>query len=592
MPVSYAPGFTVGGAGDTAVTIADVSIAEGNAGTSVLTFTVTRGDATGAFTVDYASADGTATAGSDYAAVAGTIAFTAGGALTQTVSVTINGDVATEANESFTLGLSNLVNATGSAAIADATATGTITNDDISVIAIHDIQGAGHVSTFAGQVVTTTGIVTAVDTNGFYIQSADADGNDATSEAILIFTSTAPTVTIGDRINVTGTVTVTEFIPGGASSGNLSTTEIVSPVISILSSNNALPTAIILGAGGRTAPTEIIDNDNFGTFDPASDGIDFYESLEGMLVTVPTPLVVAPTTSFGELYTVADGGAGATGLSARGTIVTKGSVGDGLSVTNTGPGSDYNPERIQIDADSFTPGGIPLVNAGTTLNDVTGIMSYAFGSYEVLATSAVTVAAPSILTGEVTSLSAGADTLTIASYNVLNLDPNDSDGDTDVADGRFNSIALQIKDALGSPDIIALQEMQDNSGSANDGTVSASITLQMLVDAIALAGGPTYSFIDNSFITNNTNGGEPGGNIRVAYLYDASRVSLVAGSVSTTPDAAADFAGSRQPLVATFEFNDENVTLINNHFSSKGGSTGLFGAIQPSINGSAAERLI
>ncbi|MFZ4688164.1 MAG: choice-of-anchor I family protein, partial [Polymorphobacter sp.] len=180
----------------------------------------------------------------------------------------------------------------------------------------------------------------------------------------------------------------------------------------------------------------------------------------------------------------------------------------------------------------------------------------------------------------------------IASYNVLNLDPNDLDGDTDVADGRFTSIALQIVNALGSPDIVALQEIQDNSGSANDGTVSASVTLQMLVDSIAANGGPVYSFIDNSFITNNTNGGEPGGNIRVAYLYDASRVSLVPGSVATTTNAATDFAGSRQPLVATFEFNDTNVTVINNHFSSKGGSSPLFGSVQPSINGSAAERLV
>ncbi len=594
-PVAYPAAFTVGGGAETSVSINDVSIAEGNAGTAILTFTVTRADNSGAFSVDFATANGTATAGSDYVANSGTISFTAGGALTQTISVTINGDTASEANETFTVALSNLVNTSGTAAITDASGTGTITNDDINLIAIHDIQGAAHISPFVGQVVTTRGIVTAVDTNGFYIQTADADADAsiATSQGILIFTSTAPTVAVGDSVNVTGTVT--EFTPGGASSGNLSITQLTSPSVTVLSNNNPLPTAIILGAAGRAAPTQIIDNDNFAVFDPDSDGIDFYESLEGMRVTVPTPLVVAPTSRNGELFTVADGGAGATGLSARGSIVTKGSVGDGLNVTNTGPGADFNPERIQIDGDSFTPGGansIPIVAAGTVLNDVTGIVSYGFGNYEVLATSAVTVATPSILTGEITNLLGDTDTLTIASYNVLNLDPNDADGDTDVADGRFTSIALQIVNALGSPDIIALQEIQDNSGSANDGTVSASLTLQMLVDAIAANGGPVYSFIDNPFITNNTNGGEPGGNIRVAYLYDASRVSLVAGSVATTTNAAADFVGSRQPLVATFEFNDENITVINNHFSSKGGSSPLFGAVQPSTNGSAAARLV
>lgn len=594
-PVTYPSLFTVGVGAATNVGIDDVAIAEGDAGASVLTFTVTRTDNSGAFSVDFATANGTATAGSDYVAAAGTVSFTAGGALTQTISVTINGDTVTEGNETFTVVLSNLVNGTGTAAISDASGTGTISNDDINIIAIHDIQGASHTSALAGQVVTTRGIVTAVDTNGFYIQTADvdADASDATSQGILIFTSSAPTVAVGNAVTVTGTVT--EFTPGGASSNNLSITQLTSPTISVQSIGNTLPTATILGAGGRMVPTEIIDNDNFATFDPASDGIDFFESLEGMRVTVPAPLVVAPTSPNGELFTVANGGANATGLSARGSIVTKGSGGDGLNVTNTGAGSDYNPERIQIDGDSFTPGGansIPIVAAGTVLNDVTGIVSYGFGNYEVLATTAVTVATPSILTGEVTSLNGDADTLTIASYNVLNLDPNDADGDTDVADGRFTSIALQIVNALGSPDILALQEIQDNSGSANDGTVSASMTLQMLVDAIAANGGPVYSFIDHPFITNNTNGGEPGGNIRVAYLYDASRVALVPGSVTTTTNAAADFAGSRQPLVATFEFNDDNVTVINNHFSSKGGSSPLFGAVQPSTNGSAAERLV
>ncbi|WP_373289736.1 choice-of-anchor I family protein, partial [Polymorphobacter multimanifer] len=184
-----------------------------------------------------------------------------------------------------------------------------------------------------------------------------------------------------------------------------------------------------------------------------------------------------------------------------------------------------------------------------------------------------------------TTLTGNANTLTIASYNVLNLDPGDPAA-------RFTNLALDIVGGLGSPDIIALQEIQDNSGPSNNGVVSASMTLQMLADAINANGGPTYTFIDNPFITNNTNGGEPGGNIRVAYLYNAARVSLVEGSLATTPDAAIDFAGSRPPLIATFDFEGEQVTLINNHFTSKGGSSPLFGAVQPSGNGGAADRLV
>ncbi len=575
---------------NTQVTINDISIVEGNAGTSIATFTITRSANTGAFSLDFATANGTATAGSDYVANSGTVTFAVGGALTQTVSVTINGDVTAELNETFTVNLSNLVNTSGTATIADAQGQGTITNDDITTTAIHDIQGAAHISPLAGQSVTTTGIVTAVATNGFYLQArdADADGDLATSEAVFVFTGTAPTVVAGQEIYVTGTVT--EFIPGGAASNNLSTTELASPSnIVVISSNNALPSATVIGIGGRLPPTEVIDSDNLGTFNPNVDGIDFYESLEGMRVTIHAPRAVSGTNSFGEIFTVADNGANATGLTARGSLISHGSTGDGLNVTNTGPGSDFNPERIQIDAGSFTPGTIPTVDVGAVLNDVTGVVGYSFGNFEVLATSAVTVASASTLTQEVTTLVGTADRLTIADFNVENLDANDSDGDTDIADGRFTEIANQVVLRLGTPDIIALQEIQDNSGSVDNGVTSASLTLQTLVNAIDAAGGPHYSFIDNPFITNNTNGGQPGGNIRVAYLYNAARVTLT--GISTTPDAATAFAGSRPPLVANFGFHGETVTVIDNHFSSKGGSSALFGSVQPSINGAAAARL-
>lgn len=188
----------------------------------------------------------------------------------------------------------------------------------------------------------------------------------------------------------------------------------------------------------------------------------------------------------------------------------------------------------------------------------------------------------------------------MATYNVLNLDPNDNDGDRDIADGRFAAIAQQIIGNLNRPDIIALQEVQDNSGSTNDGVTAADQTLQTLVDAIAAAGGPTYAFLDNPFITNNASGGQPGANIRTAYLYDPSRVSFVEGSLATIGGQGAGeaFAGARLPLIASFEFNGETVTLVNNHFSSKGGSAPILGTEQPfearqedpTVNGSLDER--
>lgn len=577
------------------LSIADAVVAEADSGTTVMSFTVTRsGGSDGAITVDYAVVfDGTASAADLSGATAGQIAF-ADGETSRTIEIAVQGDTEIELNETFSVQLSN---PTGGAVLGDPQATGTIGDNDTPVTAIYAIQGAAHLSTYDGQSIVTTGIVTAVAGNGFYLQDPTGDGDVATSDAIFVFTSSAPAVLAGDAVRVAGTID--EFTPGGVGTNNLSSTQVVAPTVTVLSSGNALPTAVVLGVD-RLPPTETIEDDNFASFDPATDGIDFYESLEGMLVTVKDPVAVAATNSFGEIFTVANDGAGATNYSERGVVTIDGSGGD-LSRTDEGPGSDFNPERIQIDGASFTPGGavtgIPDVVVGAKLNDVTGVIAYNFGNYEVLATSAVTVEAPSTLEKEVSAITGSEDRMTVASYNVHNLDLNDADGDTDVANGQFTLIAQDIVNHLNAPDIIALQEVQDNSGSANDGTISASATLQKLVDEIAAAGGPQYQWIDNTFIGDDSNGGEPGGNIRTAYLYNPERVELVAGSVRTIEqdgqqtDTGNPFYASRLPLIATFEFNGAQTTLVNNHFTSKGGSSPLYGTIQSSLNGSADQRL-
>ncbi len=110
------------------LSVADVSVAEGNAGTSTLAFPVTLSAAsTQTVSVGYATADSTATAGSDYVAASSTLTFKPG-ETAKTVSVTVNGDTMVEPNETVTVSLSGPVNAT----IAKASATGTITNDDVA----------------------------------------------------------------------------------------------------------------------------------------------------------------------------------------------------------------------------------------------------------------------------------------------------------------------------------------------------------------------------------------------------------------------------------------------------------------------------
>jgi predicted extracellular nuclease len=429
-------------------------------------------------------------------------------------------------------------------------------------IPIYAIQGAGHRSPFEGIAVQTTGVVTAVRANGFFLQDPEGDGDRTTSDAIFVFTGREPTFGVGDALRLTGPVS--EFSYGDPSEGNLSVTELAFPAISRLSTGNALPSAAILGASGRVPPTQVIEDDHLSCFDPDLDGIDFYESLEGMRVQVDGAVAIAPTNRFGEIFALLDRGAGATGRNARGGITVR--------------PDDFNPERIQVEA--ALP---PQVETGDRLGSLTGVVGYSFGAYEVLATESFTSAAGG-LTPERTGLVPTVEHLTVSSYNVQNLDPGDGWS-------RFVGIGSQIAEPLAGPDILALQEVQDASGPRDDGVTDAGETYRMLIDAVVSAGGPRYEFADVA-PPDGRDGGQPGGNIRVGYLYNPERVQVVEGSTQRLLDGEGDdaFRSSRNPLQLIFRFNGHEVTLINNHLTSKSGSTPLFGSIQPPIDGGVERR--
>ena len=460
---------------------------------------------------------------------------------------------------------------------------------DVPPVNISEIQGAGQLSPLAGELVTTEGIVTGVAFNGFYLQG-EGDGDDATSDGIFVFTDDQPTVSEGDRAQVSAIVS--EFIPGGADTGNLSITQLTDPDITVLSSDNPLPEAVVIGLGGRVAPTEIVISDDelptnlqetAGNFDPEQDAIDFYESLEGMRVTVEDAVAVSPTRVFNpfsaEAFTLPNQGATAT---PDGVLTARGGINLRSGPDNRG---DQNPERVQIQFDpNLLPEGFetPALTVGDQLGDVTGVLGYSFGNFEVNVTEAFDIT-PSELTQEVTDLMGTDSDLTVASYNVLNLSPLEED------DAQRQLLAEQIVNNLKAPDIIGLQEIQDNDGTTDgaDSTVTdATQTLQALVDAIATAGGPTYAFADIAPADDST-GGIPGGNIRNSFLYNPERVSL--DSLELLEDLKA-FDGSRDPLVGTFTFNDETVTIVNNHFSSRFGSTPVFGGPQPFVQAGEEER--
>jgi predicted extracellular nuclease/2',3'-cyclic-nucleotide 2'-phosphodiesterase (5'-nucleotidase family) len=272
-------------AGDTVVSIGDATVTEGDSGTKVLTFTVTRSDNTGDFTVDYLTADGSAKDGSDYAGAIGSVDFTAGGALQQTISITINGDTDIEPDEDFTVTLGNLVNTSGTAAINDGTATGTIQTDDFAVELISAIQGESESSAFDGKTVTVEAIVVGDfqdsdadgkrNLGGFYLQEelTDSDGNALTSEGIFVFGGTGD-VKVGDRVRVTATVD--EFF--GQTQLNATKIEVVAA--GAVADVNTLAVDIDLPAADTTL------NQN-GKAQPD------LEAYEGMLVRVPETLTIS-----------------------------------------------------------------------------------------------------------------------------------------------------------------------------------------------------------------------------------------------------------------------------------------------------------
>jgi uncharacterized repeat protein (TIGR01451 family) len=475
---------------------------------------------------------------------------------------------------------------------------------------IHDIQGAAHISPLNDDpVANVPGIVTALDSgldyDGFYMQDPNPDSDDKTAEGIFVFTDGPPGVAVGDMVYASGFVSefravgfLPDFSVGPGAPNNLTITRIDEPTVQIQSTGNAVPTATVIGDGGRMPPTEIIDNDSVnGTvedpltpFDPDEDGIDFYESLEGMRVQVNDAVVVGARRSFGDIAVLGDNGAHATGVRTNN---------DGILAEE----DDFNPERIILTDDINST---PDVNVGDTFTSpIIGVIDYSFGNYKLQPLSELTTASSGNPQPDDTTLQGSDTELTIATFNVENLYPG-------AGASKFEGLADTIVDSLLSPDIIALQEIQDNNGTTDDGTVDANDTYAALIDAIETAGGPTYDWRDIA-PEDNQDGGAPGGNIRVGYLFNSERVTFVDRGSGGATDAVTVTMGihgpelslspgridptnsawieGRKSLAAEFRFNDTTLFLINNHLKSKTEDDPLFGKYQPPVLHTEAQRI-
>jgi len=401
---------------------------------------------------------------------------------------------------------------------------------------ISQIQGSGSTSPVVGQSVTTRGIVTGKKSNGFFIQSADADADSDpnTSEGVFVFTSSSPAgANIGDLTCVTGQVQ--EFAPDP---NGPTTTEIAgSPTFFSLTTGNALPVAVTITAANL--------NPN-GPLDPL-------EKYEGMRVQFASLTTIAPTQG-----TVAEASATSSSNGVFYAVVTgvdrptrEPGVQVGIPLPAGSPANiprwDFNPERLRIDSDAL--GAPPLeVTSNVVLTNVVGIVDYGFY------TTTIDIEATNV-PGKSANLSASPsatpqpEELTVAGFNMERFfDTTDDPGVSDVVltaqafANRLNKTSLAIRNSLNSPDIIALEEMENL-------TTLQALASKVNSDTVA-ASQP-----DPQYTAYLVEGNDVGG-IDVGFLVKQSRVSVIdvtqygkTATFTDPSDGSTDLIFDRPPLV-------------------------------------------
>ncbi len=479
---------------------------------------------------------------------------------------------------------------------------------------ICQIQGESFKSPLVNQKVEgVEGIITAIDPTfskgavtgigGFYLQAEEGDGNPKTSDAIYIRyvkslskpedKTALDTIKIGNKVKLDGTVK--EYTKN---TSELTETQVdLVTKLEVISQNNKLPEVFILDKVPTVSISTFIGDLNLKAKLNLLDGIDYFESVESMRVGVNNGILTdIYQGTYGKSLYLVDPNASTKALMT---------ANNGIAIN----ASDMNPEIIPVIENYSVDNnlkpylfGKEVKQGGSFSGKVEGIMKNSLG-YQVYFTGSLPSYVETKNTKEITTLKGIDKKLTIASYNVENLFATAT---------HMNAIAKSIVDNLNSPDIVGLIEIQDNDGEKGTSTSSAANeTLNTLVNSIKAAGGPEYKWIniDPEF---NKDGGAPGGNIRVCYIYNPSRVSFTQvgdakydtkaeidtnGILNANPVRIGygntDFDSSRKSLVAQFVFTPtgEKITIIGNHLNSKSGDPSQWGAIQPVIPASVTKRV-
>ena len=480
------------GTGIPSISVANISLDEGDTATTPFQFTVQLSEAApvGGISFNYATEDATASAGVDYTSASGSSSI-AETETSTTITINVIGNTTPQSARSFKLNLTGITGATPSTL----TATATIQDDDIGTFAIHDIQGAGDSSPIAGQRVQTIGnIVTAVGPAGFFMQSpdADADALPMTSEGVYVFTSTAPTVFIGDKVNLIATVDEFYGLTELKSVSNLA----------VQSSGNTMPTAI-----------------NFDANTPSQDLLHLscettnFECFESMRVQIDNGIVARsnPYFSSDNYAQIFASASGTRSLRSPGLLYP-------LVPGAENPDADQfngNPHIFELDADALGAVAPNTQITGGSHFTATGVVNYNFGDYEIWPTS-FTITEANPIPRPVKAGQLGAE-LRIGSFNMLRF--CDTEANTVFTcgnGGEPNQAAFDLKVARLSDYVGNVLELPDVLGVIE---VENLAVLQTLATKINTDFGVTY--------TAYLEEGNDGGGIDVGYLVRGDRISNV-----------------------------------------------------------------
>ncbi len=569
--------LTIAGSPTPVISINDVAALEGDSGSTTFTFGIglSQPAGPGGVSFDIATANGTATAGSDYVAGSATLTIPAGSSST-TFAVSVIGDTTPEADETFFVNLTNVSGAT----VSDGQGQGTIQNDDVAIVQIHDIQGNGLTSPINGAVVTTEGIVTALKfNNGFFLQTPDAnvDADPNTSQGIFVFTSSAPpaSAAVGNRIRVTGTVA--EFVPS-SNLNQLSITQLTGPTIVVLSTGNPLPTPVTLSSADFNAAST-----------PGS-----AEKFEGMRATVADAVVVAgsdgnitessaTSSTTGVFHVVLDGVARPfrePGIGVMDVFPIPGG--------KTPPRFDTNQERIMIRSRGQVGATSLALDVGARIANMTGVLDYFAGTWALL---------PDIGSGTATGgrtptavADARPEDVTIAAANLLRLfdEINDANGGPTLTaaalDKRLTKTSLAICDFLKAPDILGVVEVENLR------------VLGLLADRINSTCARAPQYVPYLVQGNDVGGINVGFLVNTRSVGATARVEVLevtqfgAATVLNNPDGSTSLLNDRPPLLLRAIVHAGNgatypVTVIVNHLRSLNGLDDT----APGSNGWASE---